>query len=325
MGCTRFKRTIHSPFSSFALTPIPVEIFLLLTNMLVVQASWLHYSVLTALVISLYITLLYLYRMYLSPLSKIPGPKLAAASLFYEGYYDLVKNGRFPWKIHEMHKVYGNFFHLTTPPTPIPEPCPCRVVSWILISSSGPVVRINPREVHIADPDFVEPLLSQRLDKDAWFSRSFGVPMAGFATWDHDLHRQRRGAINPFFSKSSIASRAPVIRDNVLKLCERLKPAAESGEVVQMDAALICLTMDIIAELCYGVSYNYLGTSVHASRALATAFSNQLMLVMLQTYLVSIKPSRPYSRTSLEQAPSIDRHHGLSGLWKSSLCGLWRD
>ena len=121
------------------------------------------------------------------------------------------------------------------------------------------MVRVNPREVHIDDPDFVDKLYLTRLDKDPWFSRTFGIPLAGFGTHAHGLHRQRRGAINRFFSKASIASRVPVIREKVLKLCERLTPYAESKEVVYIDAGFICLTLDVIAEFCYGVNYNYLG------------------------------------------------------------------
>lgn len=56
---------------------------------------------------ALYVIGLYVYRMYFDPLSKIPGPKLAAASLWYEFYYDVVKKGRYTWKIWEMHDRYG--------------------------------------------------------------------------------------------------------------------------------------------------------------------------------------------------------------------------
>ena len=54
-----------------------------------------------------YILGLYVYRMYFDSLSKIPGPKLAAASLWYEFYYDVVKKGQYTWKIWEMHDKYG--------------------------------------------------------------------------------------------------------------------------------------------------------------------------------------------------------------------------
>ena len=55
----------------------------------------------------LYVIGLYIYRMYFDPLSGIPGPKLAAASLWYEFYYDVVQKGQYTWKIWEMHDKYG--------------------------------------------------------------------------------------------------------------------------------------------------------------------------------------------------------------------------
>lgn len=75
--------------------------------MLFTQVSWFAYSVQATLAIFAYTIGLYIYRIYFSPLSKFPGPKLAAATLFYEGYYDLVKDGQYPWRIREMHQKYG--------------------------------------------------------------------------------------------------------------------------------------------------------------------------------------------------------------------------
>lgn len=47
------------------------------------------------------------YRLYLSPLASFPGPKLAAVTLWYEFYYDVVQQGRYIWRIKEMHEKYG--------------------------------------------------------------------------------------------------------------------------------------------------------------------------------------------------------------------------
>lgn len=58
------------------------------------------------------------------PLSHIPGPKLAAATYLPEFYYDVVKFGRYTREIQEMHKTYG------------------------------PLVRINPYEIHCSDVNF---------------------------------------------------------------------------------------------------------------------------------------------------------------------------
>lgn len=47
------------------------------------------------------------YRLYLHPLAKYPGPKLAAISLLYEFYYDGIKGGQYTFEIGRMHERYG--------------------------------------------------------------------------------------------------------------------------------------------------------------------------------------------------------------------------
>jgi len=47
------------------------------------------------------------YSVYFGPLAKFPGPKLAAATLWYEFYYDVILKGRYIFKIKELHKEYG--------------------------------------------------------------------------------------------------------------------------------------------------------------------------------------------------------------------------
>ena len=55
----------------------------------------------------LYILGLYIYRAFFDSLSHIPGPELAAASLWYEFYYDVVKKDRYTFKLKELHAEYG--------------------------------------------------------------------------------------------------------------------------------------------------------------------------------------------------------------------------
>lgn len=48
-----------------------------------------------------------LWRLFLCPLAKFPGPKWAAVSLWAEFYYDVVCRGTFIWRIEDMHRQYG--------------------------------------------------------------------------------------------------------------------------------------------------------------------------------------------------------------------------
>ncbi|KAI9878625.1 MAG: hypothetical protein M1830_000392 [Pleopsidium flavum] len=126
---------------------------------------------------------------------------------------------------------------------------------------AGPIVRINPYEIHIDDPDYFEEIYapaSKKRDKYGWWVKLAGAPQSGFSTVAHDQHRLRRAALNPFFSKRSVTQLEPVIRDKVEKLAGRFEKAMKTGEVIRLDAAYMALTMDVITQYAYAKSCNYL-------------------------------------------------------------------
>ncbi|KAL2286227.1 hypothetical protein FJTKL_07032 [Diaporthe vaccinii] len=47
------------------------------------------------------------HRLFLHPLARYPGLKLAAVKRWYEGYYDVIQNGQYTFKIKELHQIYG--------------------------------------------------------------------------------------------------------------------------------------------------------------------------------------------------------------------------
>ncbi|KAG9941926.1 alcohol oxidase, partial [Aureobasidium melanogenum] len=173
-----------------------------------------------------YLVFLTAYRLYLSPLAKFPGPRLAALTLWYEFYFDVVKHGQFFKEIERMH----------SPP--------------------GPIVRINPFEIHVKDPKWYDELYtngSRKRDKSAWFvGRSGGKSV--FGTIHHDHHRLRRAALNPFFSKRSIAAFEPVIQSTMDQLCVALQGYIMSGQPVELQTAYMALTLDVISQYAFGES-----------------------------------------------------------------------
>ena len=50
---------------------------------------------------------LVLYRLFLQPLARFPGPRLAAVTPWYEAYYEIVLNGQYSKKISQLHDQYG--------------------------------------------------------------------------------------------------------------------------------------------------------------------------------------------------------------------------
>ena len=73
---------------------------------------------------------------------------------------------------------------------------------------------------------------------------------------DHDLHRVRRSALNPFFSKRSVNELAPFIQNMVNALCARFDDAVKTGEPINLRFAYAALTLDVMGEFCFSRSFN---------------------------------------------------------------------
>ena len=84
------------------------------------------------------------------------------------------------------------------------------------------------------------------------------APLSIVSTIPHDLHRSRRAAISPYFSKSSIRRLEPVIAETLDNLLQRLDAAAKSGEVVPLSTAYKAVASDIITAYCFGESTGFL-------------------------------------------------------------------
>lgn len=215
----------------------------------------------------LYLVGLALYRLYLHPLAKFPGPKLAAVTYLYEGYYDVIRRGKYTFKIKDLHAHYG------------------------------PIIRISPSELHINDPDYYDSLYNRdgKWDKNPFYVNSFGNTTSGFGTVGHDLHRLRRAAINPFFSKQKVTALQPVIQRLVDKLCSRFEKIKGTNEVVSIECAFDAFTMDVITEYSLDESFGYLDYPGWSSdfRELERAFGELAYVQKMFPPLLDILNSLP--------------------------------
>ncbi|KAF1949228.1 putative P450 monooxygenase [Byssothecium circinans] len=170
-------------------------------------------------------------RCFLSPIAPYPGPTLAALTFWYEFYYDVLRKGRYTWKIQELHKRYG------------------------------PVVRINPHELHISDPTFYDSVYvgpARRTEKWDYSARMFGTSLAAVGTTGHELHRLRRSALNGFFSKRSILKLELTIKRVVEHGCRRLECRGVNGCTIDLRSFFAAFSADVIGEVAFGSGYGLL-------------------------------------------------------------------
>ncbi|KAJ3552166.1 hypothetical protein NPX13_g11177 [Xylaria arbuscula] len=194
---------------------------------------WLTWSTAATILLS-YLFGLAIYRLYLHPLSQFPGPKLAAVTRWYEGYYDVIQDGQYTFKIRDMHKKYG------------------------------PIIRISPYELHVNDPAFYNTLYCHegRWDRYAWVWDAWGAEGPTIHTADHERHRARRQPLAPFFSRAKVIAQQDIIRRNADKLCHRLSQIAADvipgQRIVNLGAAISAFARDLSFEYTLGRSHNSL-------------------------------------------------------------------
>ncbi|KIW01741.1 uncharacterized protein PV09_06917 [Verruconis gallopava] len=168
-----------------------------------------------------------LYRLLLHPLAKVPGPKLAAITWYYERYFDIYHKQQFFKQIGKLHKKYG------------------------------PIVRINPNEVHVADPELIDVVYPggwKKVNKDPYL---YVIWQTSFFSIAHDEHRMRRNALSRYFSKAAVSKFERYIRETSEKLARRLLDYRKSGPIT-ISAAYSSFATDVITEYSFGKSFHLL-------------------------------------------------------------------
>ncbi|USW59770.1 Putative cytochrome P450 [Septoria linicola] len=193
-----------------------------------------------AIVFIIYLVSARVRRILLQSLPHIPGPWLAKVTYLYEFWFDVVLGGQYIWAIRAMHETYG------------------------------PIVRINPGEIHIQDPDYIDEIFpgpGRKRDKETYYDA--GSRESIFMTRDHELHRIRRAALAPYFSMTRIRHLQPGIEAVIRNLMSRLDECRLCRIPLPASRAFAALTNDIITEYAFANCQNLL-----KSPDLKTGFSD---------------------------------------------------
>ncbi|KUI60841.1 Trichodiene oxygenase [Cytospora mali] len=212
------------------------------------------------------------------PLHQFPGPKLAAATILYEFWFEMVLGGRYTREIKRMHEIYGEsvnrhlqifpFSHDVTYGENIDGVSALLSETFIEVvllladvPCQGPIVRISPDELHCNDAAFYDEIYAaagRKRDKQAHFLNMIAGPLtvSAFGTADHDLHRIRRRALDKFFSRQQILKLETEINGLTQRLCHKL--LRKTGEVLDIQTVYSCLVTDLISAYCFGETMGFM-------------------------------------------------------------------
>ncbi|KAH8197034.1 hypothetical protein TruAng_008785 [Truncatella angustata] len=180
-----------------------------------------------------YRILLTVYRLYLDPLSRFPGPRLYAISYLPYLIHERIQ-GTLAKDVQQMHEIYG------------------------------PIVRISPNRLSVDGsigwPDVFAPRgNAPEFEKTIEFYQ-LGGRVGLFPTYKEDHRRQRR-LLSHAFSSTALQDQEGYVKFYVDLLIRKLQSNMEQGKVVDMTKWYNYTTFDIIGELAFADPFNSLANS----------------------------------------------------------------
>lgn len=130
-----------------------------------------------------------------------------------------------------------------------------RTTIGALLTSTGPIVRIAPDELHISDPDFYVEFFTKQgpQSKYAWAANRFNNGTSVFATVPPEHHKLRRRALEPMFARAQIRQLLPMLQEKTAKMLTKLRKYQAEGKAVRLDRACMALSEDMIFEYGFGI------------------------------------------------------------------------
>lgn len=128
---------------------------------------------------------------------------------------------------------------------------------------AGPIIRITPNEIHIQDASFFETLYVKLgpLDKSKGLENRLCHPLAILSTPDRLVHRKRRKALDPFYTRRKVVEQVPVISEMLERICERMEnDFLAHSKILLIQEMWGCWATDVIVKYCFGFSKRFIET-----------------------------------------------------------------
>ncbi|KAF2754368.1 cytochrome P450 [Pseudovirgaria hyperparasitica] len=238
-------------------------------------STWLILLTLSTCVgYSLFWVLRGVYRLYLHPLSRYPGPKLAIVDpAWFELVYNYWGENRcmLVWQLEKFHQTYG------------------------------PVVRLGPNTLHINDPEIYQRMakVTSGFLKDPDFYQLIMLPSVVSET-DPKKHRVRRQVLAPAFSISRVTEHAKWIESKAESLNSRLEQFAHSDTPVNVLKLCNAFIIDIATRLLLATDHECV-----LDPDFRSDFVDLLHAVLQQTWLAFVAPTT--TRAMYKLPPSIQK------------------
>ena len=189
------------------------------------------------------------YRLYLHPLSRYPGPPFARVSGWQNWYHASKGGDRHLW-LYQQHQRYGKWsVHALSVP--------------LFILHLGPVVRFTPNAVSINTAAALQDIYGSRkanVVKSDWY-RTIQYAEKGtastFTAINPKQHAQKRRLLSHAFSENALRDMEPQVVDHVRKWCNHLGKGATKGDWSEgrnMSTWADYLTFDVLSDLSFGKS-----------------------------------------------------------------------
>ena len=206
--------------------------------------------------------ILFIYRLWFHPLAGFPGPKLLAATTWYEAYVDLFYHD-FHARLAKIHEEYG----MSTRIEPI-------LLSRLVTVFPGPIVRVSHNEIHVNDGEFFQTVFVAAAKHRTNIIPPRGLGQEGKPSCSenardhaqvvkldsigssrtHDLHQLRRKPLDKFMGYHNVVRMQSIIHEEIRTLDHKMSSLKGSGKAVRLDCVFTSFTGDIVGQIACGES-----------------------------------------------------------------------